>query len=286
MASTISNTLVHIPGPGKSTVEIRKKNQFVPRDAVICALEQILASDVFRRSTRLSRFLRFTVEQTLAGFGEDLKEYRIATEVYERKADFDPGQDTIVRSEARRLRTKLKEYYQNDGLYDDVIISFRPGSYIPVTQKRAITPLPFSSPHTASEVLVKPFLSNVGDRPASELAFALWDEILHRLMHVSGIRVVRHAAAEQERNATTAPRSQIIVDGTVRTVAGQFRVTARLTASDGAMLWSERFSAVNEACDAAILPDVVAASIEARFSAEEPQRFACSSTIPTPFQFA
>lgn len=36
-----------------------------------------------------------------------VKEYLIGTEVYERKPSYHPGEDSIVRSEARRLRRKL-----------------------------------------------------------------------------------------------------------------------------------------------------------------------------------
>jgi hypothetical protein len=77
-------------------------------------------------------FLRFTVETTLAGQGETLKEYLIGTEVYDRKPPYHPSADSIVRSEARRLRNKLKEYYESVGRDDPVLIYYRLGSYVPV----------------------------------------------------------------------------------------------------------------------------------------------------------
>jgi len=52
-------------------------------------LGRILASEYFVRSERLSRFLEFTVEQTLAGRGELLKEYPIGVEVFGRKDSFE-----------------------------------------------------------------------------------------------------------------------------------------------------------------------------------------------------
>jgi TolB-like protein len=270
-----------ITGEGKAlqAVEYRANGETVSHDAVVHALERILESDPFRRSTRLSRFLRFTVEQTLLGFGENLKEYRIATEVYERKADFDPAQDTIVRSEARRLRTKLKEYYENDGKFDDVAICFRPGSYTPLSQWRMAPARPTPAPaHTSRrsrssegevEVLVKPFLSHAGDDSASEVAFGISDEILHSLPRIAGIRVVRHTIVEGHRSVTGSACPQITIDGTVRTVNGQLRVTARLSAEDGLVLWSERFDATTESVHAMNLPDVVAASIVSRISPRE-----------------
>jgi hypothetical protein len=86
---------------------------------------------MFIQSDRLSRFLRFTVEATLADEADMLKEYLIGTEVYDRKPPYHPNADSIVRSEARRLRSKLKEYYESVGKDDPVFIYYRPGSYVP-----------------------------------------------------------------------------------------------------------------------------------------------------------
>ena len=78
-----------------------------------------------------------TVETTLAGGAETLKEYLIGTEVYDRKPPYHPSLGiSIVRSEARRLRSKLKEYYDSVGRNDSVFIYFRPGSYVPAFRRR------------------------------------------------------------------------------------------------------------------------------------------------------
>jgi hypothetical protein len=95
-------------------------------------VSRVLQSAVFVQSDRLSRFLRFTVETTLAGRADTLKEYLIGTEVYDRKPPYHPSADSIVRSEARRLRSKLKQYYESAGRDDPVFIYYRRGSYVPV----------------------------------------------------------------------------------------------------------------------------------------------------------
>ena len=79
----------------------------IPPPLVRAELDRILASELFTRSSRLSSFLRFIVERTLAGEGDSLKEQVIAVEVYGKPADFDTASDPIVRIDARRLR----EYY-------------------------------------------------------------------------------------------------------------------------------------------------------------------------------
>ena len=74
-------------------------------------LERIIADDLFSGAARLCRFLRFTVESKLAGREDQVKEFVIGREVFDRKDGYDPRLDPIVRVEARRLRAKLAEYY-------------------------------------------------------------------------------------------------------------------------------------------------------------------------------
>ena len=80
-------------------------------------------------------FLRFAIENALAGNIDLLKEYVIGTEVYDRKPPYHPSQDSIVRTEARRLRAKLKDYYESEGKQDPVFIYFRPGTYVPLFRR-------------------------------------------------------------------------------------------------------------------------------------------------------
>jgi TolB-like protein len=98
-------------------------------DAVRAQLDRILASPGFANADRLSRFLRFVVERTLEGEGDQLKEYRLGTEVFDRPADYDPRLDSIVRVEARRLRSKLAEYYEGPGRTDPILIRVDKGGY-------------------------------------------------------------------------------------------------------------------------------------------------------------
>src|ERR1700681_2453981 len=96
-------------------------------DLIRDELARILESSLFAQSDRLGRFLRFTVETTLAGDADALKEYLIGTEVYQRNSSYHPSEDSIVRSEARRLRSKSKEYYDSTGKHDPLQIYYRPG---------------------------------------------------------------------------------------------------------------------------------------------------------------
>jgi WD40-like Beta Propeller Repeat len=109
-------------------------------------LERILASEVFSRSRHLRRFLSFIVEQRLAGSGHSLKESVLAHELYGKGTDFDGGTDSVVRVDARRLRDKLREYYE--GRSDPVVISLPKGSYVPVFEANSTSPTPSARPVT------------------------------------------------------------------------------------------------------------------------------------------
>jgi TolB-like protein len=111
-------------------------------------LDRVLGSVAFSGSDRLSRLLRFTVLETLEGRGDRLKEYVLGLEVFDRGNDYDPRIDSIVRVEARRLRSKLAEYYEGEGVDDRVRFRYRKGSYSPrfeVKESRGARPAERSS---------------------------------------------------------------------------------------------------------------------------------------------
>ena len=104
------------------------------------ALERILASRCFEQAARSSGFLRFVVDQTLAGQGDRLKGYTIAVEVFGRPPDFDAQTDPLVRVEAGRLRRRLIEYYADEGRDDPVRLELPRGSYSVVASHKTVKP--------------------------------------------------------------------------------------------------------------------------------------------------
>jgi tetratricopeptide (TPR) repeat protein len=103
---------------------------------ISAALDKITGSEVFRQSPQLIAFLRFVVEAALRGEGERIKGYTIAVEALGRRADFDPQNDPIVRTEAGRLRRALERYYAGPGAADPVVIEIARGSYVPSFRSR------------------------------------------------------------------------------------------------------------------------------------------------------
>jgi len=99
-------------------------------EAVRAELERILASALFRGSHRCQSLLRRVTEQTLAGDTDSVKERTLGVEVFGRPADYDTGQDPVVRASAAEVRKKLAQYYQEAGHESHVHIELPSGSYI------------------------------------------------------------------------------------------------------------------------------------------------------------
>ena len=106
-------------------------------DEVRAQLARILGSPEFVVPERARSFLRYLVEQTLAGRADRLKGYTIATAVFERDASFDSQADPVVRTEAGRLRRALERYYLVAGQADPVLIEVPKGGYVPIFSRRA-----------------------------------------------------------------------------------------------------------------------------------------------------
>ena len=105
----------------------------VNKQAVKEQLEVILESRDFSASDRFRQFLRFVVEETLAGRENELKAYTIATQVFGRDKNFDPLLDPVVRVEASKLRNKLEQFYlrRKGRNKDKVLIGIPKGTYVP-----------------------------------------------------------------------------------------------------------------------------------------------------------
>jgi hypothetical protein len=97
-------------------------------EQVRATLSAIVASPEFVRSSRMVRFLTYIVAQSKEEHPK-LSERQIGIAVFDRRADFDPKLDPIVRIEARRLRDKLDKFYQAAPPDIPVIIEMPKGSY-------------------------------------------------------------------------------------------------------------------------------------------------------------
>ncbi len=109
-------------------------------------LQAVLQSQLFARSPTLTHLLSYLCEKTFAGESEQIKEYSVGLEVFNRRDSFDQDTDSIVRVQANRLRKRLSEYYASEGAAHPIHITIPVGQYIPVFKAMAdAEPAPASS---------------------------------------------------------------------------------------------------------------------------------------------
>ena len=94
-------------------------------------LTEIIEGKVFKGSHRGGQFLRYIVDQALAGHFESLKERVIGMELFGRSPSYDTGEDAIVRVTASDVRKRLLQHYGKYGASSGFRISLPSGSYIP-----------------------------------------------------------------------------------------------------------------------------------------------------------
>jgi adenylate cyclase len=178
------------------------------------------------------------------------------SEVFDRSSDYDPNIDAIVRVQARRLRGKLKAYYEEGaGRNDPVLIALRPGRYVPVYR------WPDAQPSKQPEqigvaieprrvsVAVLPFF-NMSPEPDQEyFCEGISEEIINSLTHVSGVNVMARTSASRFKDTLIDVRevgqcldADVLIKGSVRKAGDQLRITAQAVQTEsGHHLWSETF---------------------------------------------
>ena len=133
----------------------------------------MLASKGFANAGRLSRLLRYVADKTLAGQADQLKEYAVGVEVFDRDDKYDPRLDSIVRVEAGRLRSRLDEYYNGEGANAPVRITLPRGGYVAQFEPRV------APPHTAA----------VGSPTSTASSWAKWPLTLGLIAAVAALVV-------------------------------------------------------------------------------------------------
>lgn len=111
--------------------------------------QRIVISPQFARSTRLKSFLLYVVRCALLDQAEQVTEQQIGVHVFGLLADYNAGEDNIVRSQARFLRAKLSEYFESAaGQEEPVVLTIPKGSYLPhfVSKEEAPTHVPEPAP--------------------------------------------------------------------------------------------------------------------------------------------
>lgn len=219
-------------------------------DQIRAQLGRVLASKAFANAERIRRFLAFTVEHAIESPHEPLKEIIIGNELYTANGEFDPRLSAVVRVDATRLRSKLREYYDTEGTGDPLFIDLPKGAYTPVFRSAEAQKVhtETASERTDPSIAVLPF-SNLSPEPGDYFSDGLTEEIIHALSSVRGMRVVARTScfALKHRNADVREVGRtlgvdFLLEGSVRRSGDALRVTVRLVSTnDGYQLWSQRY---------------------------------------------
>jgi TolB-like protein/Tfp pilus assembly protein PilF len=228
----------------------REVRQVAENEKILAQLDRILSSKGFRRADRLKRFLTFTVNETLAGHGEQLKEFVIGVEVFDKGPKFDPRSDPIVRVQARRMRGQLANYYHEEGQNEETIIELPKGGYTPIFRSSKGTLVRQPAVPTAvnrNTILLMPFSDYSEANDLKNFCAGLNQEIVHRMTGLNAIKLIiwsRHDVdgSPDPREAALRDNAGTILNGSVRGAGGEIRIMANLIdASSGCSLWSESF---------------------------------------------
>jgi TolB-like protein/Flp pilus assembly protein TadD len=235
-------------------------------EAVRRQISRILASAAFANAGRMSRFLSFSVEETLGGRAAGLKEYALGVAVFDRPSGFDPRTEPIVRVEARRLRSKLEAYYQSEGAADELIVDLPKGGYGLKFRRKGAIEEPAKTESIRLAVL--PFTAHAEEH--DYFAEGLSEELIHLLTKVPGIEVIAWGSSTKLRGPEDLERaSQHLhlshyLRGSVRRSASQLKIMAQLLdARDGRYLWSEVFE--RGLGDLQAIEEEIAAAIAQKF---------------------
>lgn len=243
----------------------------MPKEEAACEtirsqLEKILSSGDFDASDRNRQFLRYIVEETLAGRADRIKAYSIATVVFGRGTGFDPQLDSIVRIEAGRLRRSLERYYLTAGANDRLRITIPKGTYVPLfteADNESARHVPEARDGNPA-ILVGTF---EGDTGASEPQFLMRGFVRELIVGLTRFRdiLVFGAATSSRLRGESRDRiaaetgADFVLDGSIRQVENRLVAEALLmeTAS-GRYVWANRFDRPIGTVDLTMIRDEIA----------------------------
>lgn len=226
---------------------------------ILNELNLVLCSDLFSRSTVLSNFLKFIVEETLEGHTEGLKEYTIAVSALGRPSDFNPQIDAIVRIHAGRLRRLLKEYYTGPGKLDTIKIEVIKGTYVPVFRMNSngtpteavpkeVEPVSFSRSKLTLAVL--PFRNLCPNKEYQFFVDGFGEELTRIFSNFQEIAVISHHSTRKYASNPEDVRvigAQLgvhyLITGSVKRTTETINVSVGLIETlNGKQVWSQSYS--------------------------------------------
>lgn len=251
----------------------------IPPESVRDQLHRILAHPEFQGTPQQKEFLRFVVLETLDGRQETIKGYTVATQVFGRRADFDPKIDPIVSIQANKLRRALERYYLVAGESDPIRIDMPKGTYVPTFHLQHSHTPDFEArreERRAPEgrdswptVLVRPFRNLTGDPDQDYLATGLATELTVELSRYQDVRVWGHGLWGRGENASDSV-ARFAIDGSVHKDTSGIKVAVHLIdGKTGRQILGEMHRARAEAPQLLALQEEIARVMAVKVAGEQ-----------------
>ena len=263
----------------KIKAQARAKKRVPSAEDINTELKRILDSPDFEASQRSKDFLRFVVEETLAGRSRTLKGHTIATQVFGRAKDFDPILDPIVRIEVGKLRRALDRYYFLQGKQDPIRIEIPKGTNVPVFKEQIrMEPDKTSGAKGASDVnfegswpsvMVRPFQNLTGDPEKDYLGIGLALELASEISRFQEIRVFVYSQKGPGRNAAEQG-ARFTIEGYIREDRVGIKLAVNLIdRNSNKQVWSDMHSSDFEAARLIAFQEKAAREIAAKVAGEQ-----------------
>ncbi|HOX81755.1 MAG TPA: hypothetical protein PLJ60_19755 [Chryseolinea sp.] len=222
---------------------------------ITAQLQRVLSFPAFTNSVLLSAFLKFVVDEKLAGREKELKEYTIGIKVLSKKMTYDPQTDATVRIHAGRLRRTLNEYYDGPGISDPIFISIPKGAYIPMFDYKKLNPVIPNAALETPALQHKPTIAVLPFRVLNEenvhptFADSLGDHISTELTSFSELLVVSYFSTSKLSSEITdfkeAGRmlgAKYILTGSVQSDSTHLRIRVQLIQTESQQqIWTNSY---------------------------------------------
>lgn len=238
-------------------------------------LEELLASPRFRRSQRMRQFLRYIVQETVAGRSNGIKAYNIAVEAFGLSSDFDPQTNPLVRMQARKLRQVLGEYYAGMGKDSGLRIEIPKGGYRPTIQPAG------QGTHDAGgfepgreeavedikpSIAVMPLINITGDQEQDYFADGLTEELTAELARYLEFKVIASQSTMRFKGQEIDPKqagkdlgARFLLTGSIRKDEESIKVAISLIdALSSTQAWGESYKRDLTAVDLIALQEEIA----------------------------
>jgi hypothetical protein len=98
-------------------------------ESIRAQVARIVQNKNLKLSEGQGRLLSYLAEKSISGEADDLKEYVVGVDAFGKPPSYDPRQESVVRTQVARLRQKLADYYNTEGVDDLILVDLPKGGF-------------------------------------------------------------------------------------------------------------------------------------------------------------